>query len=54
MRLMELEENEGAIEEDERRMIRGVFGLEDTAVREIMTPRPDIVAIDTESTPRRL
>ena len=54
MRLMELEENEGAIEEDERRMIRGVFGLEDTAVREIMTPRPDIVAIDTESTPQEI
>src|SRR3990170_715218 len=50
LRLMELEEDEGAIEEDERKMIRGVFGLEETAVREIMTPRPDIAALDTEST----
>ena len=50
LRLMELEEDEGAIEEDERKMIRGVFGLEETAVREIMTPRTDIVAVDTEAT----
>ena len=50
LRLMELEEDEGAIEEDERKMIRGVFGLEETAVREIMTPRIDIAALDTEST----
>jgi CBS domain containing-hemolysin-like protein len=50
MRLMELEENEGDLEEDERKMIRGVFGLEETTVREIMTPRTDFVALDTEST----
>jgi len=50
LRLMEIEENEGDIEEDERKMIRGVFGLEDTAVREIMTPRTDIAAVDTEAT----
>ena len=51
LRLMELEENEGDLEEHERQMIRGVFGLEDTTAREIMTPRIDIVALDTESTP---
>ncbi|MPZ49845.1 MAG: DUF21 domain-containing protein [Dehalococcoidia bacterium] len=50
LRLLELEENEGDIEEDERKMIRGVFGLEGTTVREIMTPRVDIAAVDTEST----
>jgi CBS domain containing-hemolysin-like protein len=50
LRLMELEEDEGAIEEDERKMIRGVFGLEETAVREIMTPRLDIAAVDTDAT----
>jgi CBS domain containing-hemolysin-like protein len=49
LRLIELEDNEGDLEEDERRMIRGVFGLEDTTVREIMTPRTDIAAVDTES-----
>jgi CBS domain containing-hemolysin-like protein len=51
LRLIELEDDEGDLEEDERRMIRGVFGLEDTTVREIMTPRTDIAAVDTESTP---
>ena len=49
LRILDLEESEGPIEEDERKMIRGVFGLEDTTVREIMTPRIDIVAVDTES-----
>jgi CBS domain containing-hemolysin-like protein len=51
MRLLELEEDEGTIEEDERKMIRGIFGLDETTVREIMTPRIDIAAVDTESTP---
>ena len=51
LRLMELEENQGSMEEDERQMIRGVFGLDETTVREIMTPRMDIAAVDTESTP---
>jgi CBS domain containing-hemolysin-like protein len=51
MRLMELEENEGTMEEDERAMIRGVFGLDETTVREIMTPRPDIVAVETDTPP---
>jgi CBS domain containing-hemolysin-like protein len=50
LRLMELEENQGSMEEDERTMIRGVFGLDETTVREIMTPRIDIAALDTEST----
>jgi CBS domain containing-hemolysin-like protein len=50
LRLMELEENEGDIEEHERKMIRGVFGLEDTTAREIMTPRTDFAALDTGST----
>ena len=35
---------------DERRMITSIFGFGDTTVREVMTPRPDVVAIDT-STP---
>ncbi len=51
MRLMEFEDTEGTMEEDERTMIRGVFGLDETTAREIMTPRIDIAAVDTESTP---
>ena len=49
LRMLDLEESQGPIEEDERKMIRGIFGLEDTTVREIMTPRIDIFAVDTES-----
>ncbi|MGE0060105.1 MAG: hemolysin family protein [Dehalococcoidia bacterium] len=52
LRLMELEDHQGSIEDDERRMIRGVFGLDETLVREIMTPRIDIIAVDTEMTPK--
>lgn len=36
---------ENGIEEDERRMIRGIFDLDDTTVREIMTPRVDIIGL---------
>lgn len=39
------EDTENGIEKDERRMIRGIFDLDDMAVREIMTPRVDIVGI---------
>jgi len=39
------EEGEHSLEEDERRMIRGIFDLDDTVVREIMTPRVDITGL---------
>jgi CBS domain containing-hemolysin-like protein len=51
LRLLEIEDVQGEIEDEERKMIRGVFGLEDTAVREIMTPRTDFAAVDTDTTP---
>ncbi|MDP2471529.1 MAG: hemolysin family protein [Candidatus Palauibacterales bacterium] len=35
---------EGVVEEDEEEMIHGVFELTRTVAREVMTPRPDIVA----------
>lgn len=44
----ELEQRE--LESDERRMIRGVFDLDETSVREIMTPRVDMDAVDETST----
>jgi CBS domain containing-hemolysin-like protein len=50
LRIMEIEEDAGQMEDDERKMIRGVFGLEGTAVREIMTPRTDFAAVDTDAT----
>jgi CBS domain containing-hemolysin-like protein len=39
-------EKEGVIEEEEREMISSIFEFGDTVVREVMTPRPDIVAVD--------
>jgi CBS domain containing-hemolysin-like protein len=38
-------ENGERLEEDEKRMIRGIFDLDDTLVREIMTPRVDMSAL---------
>jgi len=40
---------EGVVEEDEQAMIQGVFELTRTVVREVMTPRTDIVAVDAEA-----
>ena len=37
------------IEEDEKRMIKGVLDLDNTQVREIMTPRINLTAIDINS-----
>jgi CBS domain containing-hemolysin-like protein len=49
IRLVELEESQGGIEEDERQMIKAVIELEDTTAREIMVPRMDITAVDTNA-----
>ena len=48
--LVEREEAAGGVEEQERRMIRGIIALEDKTVREIMVPRIDIAAVDIEDT----
>jgi putative hemolysin len=45
-------EEEGFIEERERTMIDNILSLEDVSVREIMVPRPDIVAVSTTATVR--
>ncbi len=39
------EDEESALEDSERRMIRGIFDLDETLVKEIMTPRVDIDAL---------
>ncbi len=41
--------NTSELEEDEKRMIRGIFDLDNTSVREIMTPRVDVDALDLQS-----
>jgi len=45
---------EGIVEEDEQAMIEGVFELTRTMTREVMTPRPDIVAVESIATPDRI
>jgi CBS domain containing-hemolysin-like protein len=47
---VEREEATGGVEEQERRMIRGIIALEDKTAREIMIPRIDIAAADSEAT----
>ena len=41
--------HEPLIEEDEREMIQGVIGLENTEVRELMVPRINIIALDVNA-----
>lgn len=43
-------EESGVIETQERDMIRGVIDLEETVVREVMTPRVDIIALPEDAT----
>lgn len=44
-----LEREQEGIEAEEREMIRGVMSIGDRVVREAMTPRPDIVALASET-----
>jgi CBS domain containing-hemolysin-like protein len=44
------EGEKGALEEDEKRMIRGIFDLDVTLVREIMTPRVDMKSLPLTAT----
>ena len=37
--------DDNSLEEDEKQMIKGIFELNDTDVKEIMTPRVDVIAI---------
>ncbi len=47
-------EAEGILEEENRELIRNVVGFADTVVREVMTPRTSIQAIDAEATPEEV
>ncbi len=47
---IEVGEQEGLLEEGERQLIRGVFDFGDRVVREVMTPRTDIVAVSQDAT----
>ena len=43
-------EESGVIEEQEQQMIKGIIDLEETIVREVMTPRVDVIAISEDAT----
>jgi putative hemolysin len=54
LRLMvEVGEEEGVLEEEERAMIHNVFDLADTSVREVMAPRIDMVTVEADDTIER-
>ncbi len=48
--LIEVGEREGILEADESAMMRSIVDLDDKCVREIMTPRIDIVALPVDAT----
>ena len=41
---------EGIIEEEEEEMIHSIFEFSDTTVKEILTPRTSVFALDSEKT----
>ncbi|GGB56905.1 hemolysin family protein [Deinococcus soli (ex Cha et al. 2016)] len=45
---------EGVLEDDEKELVYNVFDLSDTTVREVMTPRIDMVLVDGAAPLRRL
>lgn len=48
--LVAIGEEEGVIEEEERKMIHSILEFGDTIVKEIMVPRTEIIALEEEST----
>jgi CBS domain containing-hemolysin-like protein len=52
--LMNAGEEEGIINEEENEMIRAIFNLRDTMVREIMVPRTDMACVSADATVREV
>jgi putative hemolysin len=52
--LVDVGAREGVVERTEREMIHGVFELEDTLVREVMVPRPDMFCLDVLTPPAEI
>ncbi|HYG71232.1 MAG TPA: hemolysin family protein [Actinomycetota bacterium] len=46
--MAELGQEEGSIEREETELIHSIFEFGDTIVREVMVPRPDIIAIEAD------
>jgi putative hemolysin len=49
--LVDVGAREGVVDRSEREMIHKVFELEDTIVREVMVPRPDMFCLDVSTSP---
>jgi CBS domain containing-hemolysin-like protein len=49
--LVDVGASEGVVDRTEREMIHKVFELEDTLVREVMVPRPDMFCLDVATPP---
>jgi CBS domain containing-hemolysin-like protein len=52
--LVDVGAREGVVDRTEREMIHKVFELEDTLVREVMVPRPDMFCLDVLSAPEHI
>jgi len=52
--MMNAGEEEGLINEEENEMIRSIFSLGDTVVREIMVPRTDMACVPVDATVREV
>jgi magnesium and cobalt exporter, CNNM family len=52
--LIDVGEAEGILEEEEGELIHSIIEFGDTRVNEVMTPRPDIVAVPAEATVREV
>ena len=50
--MAEVGSEEGSIDEGEKELIHSIFEFGDTIVREVMAPRPDIVAVEDDKTLR--
>ncbi len=50
--MVEVGHEEGSIEEEEKELIHSIFEFGDTIVREVMVPRPDVIAIEDTSSLR--
>ncbi len=52
--LLEASQKEGVLEEEERRMLVGIFDLGELTARQVMIPRPDVVTISEDAPAREL
>ena len=52
--MISLGDEEVSIAREKRRMLRGVFSLEDLSVEDVMIPRTKVVALDIDASPREI